>query len=247
MDLSLLITSEKLSRIPGLRFGLSTRKGGVSADPYGMNTSLRVGDRAEHVHANRKRLLGLLGLENVPLALPVQCHSNVVLIATRPGEYPACDGLATAKTGLALAVSIADCLPVVLYDSRHRAVALVHAGWRGTAEGIAQRAVRVMGREFRSNAADLTVYLGPSAGVCCYEVGPEVAERFPEPCVERRANGLYLDLKEANLRQLLDVGVERRDVEVSPHCTICEPDLFHSYRRDRADSGRMMAIASLIT
>ena len=246
MAYSLLITSEKLSQIKGLRFGMSTRNGGVSADPYGMNTSLRVGDEAERVHANRQKLLSMLGVEDVPLAVPLQCHSSVVRIADRAGEYRDCDALATSQTGLALGISVADCLPIVLYDGAQRAVALVHAGWRGTAEGIAEHAVRVMAREFRTNAADLTVYLGPSAGVCCYEVGPEVAERFPAAFLTRRPNGQYLDLKGANLRQLLGVGVERKNIEVSTHCTICEPDLFHSYRRDRDRSGRMMAVVCLI-
>jgi YfiH family protein len=241
-----LITSEKLSRVKEVRFGLSTRNGGVSPEPYGMNTSLRVGDEAENVRANRRRILGFLGIDGAQLAAPLQCHSNVVRAVAQPGEYPACDGLTTDRISLALVISVADCLPIVLYDARHRAVSLVHAGWRGTSGQIVQSAVRVMAHEFQTDAAELTVYLGPSAGVCCYEVGSEVAERFPAACVEERARRLYLDLKGANLQQLLDVGAERKNVEVSPHCTICEPDQFHSYRRDREESGRMMAVVSLI-
>jgi YfiH family protein len=245
MALPLLITSEKLSGIQELRFGQSTRNGGVSPEPYGMNTSFRVGDEADHVKANRKKLLSLLGIARSEMAVPVQCHSDVVQIARHPGEYPACDGLVTDQAGLALAISVADCLPIVIYDALHRAVALVHAGWRGSAKGIARHAVQVMVREFQTDVARLAVYLGPSASVCCYEVGPEVAKLFPLECVDERKGRLYLNLKEANRRQLLDLGVEAQNLEVSSYCTICEPRLFHSYRRDKERSGRMMAVACI--
>ena len=245
MALPLLITSEKLSGIQELRFGQSTRNGGVSPEPFGMNTSFRVGDHPDHVRANRKKLLSQLGIERTEMAVPVQCHSDVVQVARRPGEYPSCDGLVTDQIGLVLSISVADCLPIAMYDGVHKAVALVHSGWRGTAKGIARLALQLMAREFRTDAAHLIVYLGPSAGVCCYEVGPEVAELFPPECVEKRNGRLYLNLKEANRRQLLDLGVEERNIEVSPHCTICEPRLFHSYRRDKERSGRMMAVARI--
>jgi copper oxidase (laccase) domain-containing protein len=104
----------------------------------------------------------------------------------------------------------------------------------------------MMGQEFGTTGSDLVVYLGPSASVCCYEVGPEVAERFPERVIEARAGKLFLDLKQANLQQLLSSGVKREQIEISSYCTICHPTLFHSYRRDRELSGRMMAVASLI-
>jgi hypothetical protein len=241
-----LIVSEKLSQFKEVLFAMSTRYGGVSPPPFGMNVSFRVGDDVSNVVENRKRLFASLGLESDRAAFPLQNHTNVVKVALGPGEYDGCDGLAATQPNLPLAVTVADCLPMVLFDFRRKALCLVHAGWRGTAQRVAENAVRLMVDEFGSASSNLIVYLGPSAGVCCYEVGVEVAEQFPERLVERRSGKLFLDLKQANLQQLLSWGVKREHIEISSYCTICHPELFHSYRRDREQSGRMMAVTSLI-
>ena len=241
-----LIVSEKLSQFREVVFAMSTRHGGVSPPPFGMNLSFHVGDEDANVVQNRKRLSGSLGLDIDRAAFPLQCHTNVVKVALGPGEYDACDALATEQPNLPLVVTVADCLPIVLFDFKKKALSLVHTGWKGTAQRIAENAIRLMADEFRSSSTELIAYLGPSAGVCCYEVGLEVAERFPERLVERRSGGLFLDLKQANLQQLLSWGVKRDHIEISSYCTICHPEMFHSYRRDGEKSGRMMAVASLI-
>ncbi|MCX6143139.1 MAG: peptidoglycan editing factor PgeF [Ignavibacteriales bacterium] len=225
---------------------MSTRVGGVSPEPLGMNLSYRVGDDPANVAENRKRFFEALGFMESGSAIPHQCHSSNIQIVSQPGEYDACDGLVTQTNDLPLIVSIADCLPVTIYDVAKAVLGLVHAGWRGTAQGIVAETVDLMVKQCGSSAGEMITYLGPSAGVCCYEVGREVAELFSLDQVEQRDDRLYLNLKKANCDQLLGAGVREENIEISPFCTICTPQLFHSHRRDRNKSGRMMATVSLV-
>ena len=98
---------------------------------------------------------------------------------------------------------------------------------------------------FEVDPADLYAFVGPSAGPCCYEVGPEVAAQFKDGAVEIRNGKRYVDLKKANVQQLVAQGIPRDHIEVSSSCTICSGETFHSYRRDREHSGRMMAVIGL--
>ncbi len=241
-----IISSELLSRFHTLRFGMSTRQGGVSPEPLGMNLSFRVGDESVHVVENRRRFFGALGFDPAHLAIPSQCHSSNLRSINRPGEYESCDGLVTMETNLPLVITVADCLPVVLFDPKAGVLGHVHAGWRGSAGRIVEKAVAMMSDEFGASPDTMVAYLGPSAGVCCYEVGPEVADAFlPSQC-EVRNEKIYLNLKKGNTDQLLNSGLRSENIDIAPDCTICSPELFHSYRRDREKSGRMMAVVSLV-
>jgi len=241
-----LITSERLSKFPSVRFAMSTRVGGVSPEPLGMNLSYVVRDDPTNVAENRNRLFGSLGFTESGCAVPQQCHSSNVQIVSEPGKYEACDGLITQVLGLPLVVTVADCLPIVLFEPVKRVIGLVHAGWRGTSQGIAAEAVGLMVSDMGGVASEMVAYLGPSAGACCYEVGGELAELFSLDEIQQRNDRLYLDLKKSNVDQLLGCGMKEENIEVSPFCTICHPQLFHSYRRDKTLSGRMMAVVSLI-
>ncbi|MGH2568021.1 MAG: peptidoglycan editing factor PgeF [Bacteroidota bacterium] len=241
-----VITSQKLSSLNTARFYMSTRAGGLGANGYGMNLSFRVGDDVESVQANRKYFFGKTGIRPERLATPRQCHSANVLSVDQAGEYESCDGLVTAVPELWLAVSVADCVPLILLDPRHRAIGALHAGWRGSAQRIAEAGIRLMAREFGTNPRDLVAFIGPAASVCCYEVGGEVASKFSPDAVVRNNGSYHIDLKKENQRQLLEQGVLEDNVEISHYCTICTPNLFHSYRRDRDRSGRMMAAVGLI-
>jgi YfiH family protein len=221
---------------------MSTRRGGVSPEPFGMNLSFRVGDDPRNVEENRRRFFTMAGADPHEVAIPLQCHSDIIQVVNRPGEYQSCDGLVTATTGLSLVVSVADCLPVALYDPEISVIGLVHAGWRGTARRIVMNAITIMEKEFGASPGRMVAYLGPSAGVCCYEVGPEVAREFALECVERRGGTIYLNLKRANTDHLHSSGLKTENIEVSDSCTICGGDEFHSYRRDGNRSGRMMAL-----
>ncbi len=175
------------------------------------------------------------------LATLKQVHSaECVAGAGRGGVLGTGDGLLENTPGAVVAVKTADCVPVLLVDPRHRAVAAVHAGWRGTVAGIAQRAVAALGEQFGSRAGDLHAAIGPAIGKCCYEVGAEVAAQFG---VDGRAR---IDLAETVRRQLEAAGVAGRRIYVAGLCTKCHPAEFHSFRRDGAAAGRLYSFAGII-
>ncbi len=174
------------------------------------------------------------------LATLHQVHSDICVPAGgRSGLLGDGDALLENTPGRLVAVKTADCIPILLVDDEHRAVAAVHAGWRGTVAGIVQRAVRRIGEEFGTHPDRLHAAIGPGIGKCCYEVGPEVAAHFGEkgPC--------HIDLAEANRRQLLDAGVPGEQIYVAQLCTKCGVDDFESYRRDKEKSGRMLSFAGV--
>lgn len=187
----------------------------------------------------------------VPAAFARQVHGATVLRAERGGLAGYGDALATARPGLPLAISTADCLPIVLYDARAGRLAAVHAGWRGTVQSVARAAVAdllVAG----SAPADLVVAIGPSIGPCCYEVDAPVIERleaaFPDgwqTWVTPKGPGKWmLDLWRANLDQLTAAGVAPARVDTLGLCTGCRPDLLFSFRRERG-AGRLVTVAAL--
>ncbi len=153
------------------------------------------------------------------------------------------DALITDEIGRRVGVRTADCVPILLLDTGQRAVAAVHAGWRGTVAGIVARAIEKMQRDFHSQPKDIFAAFGPCIRECCYEVGPEVASRFsplfPEwpPVTGKR----HLDLPEANRRYLLAAGVPASQVFDSGLCTVCLPEHFFSYRREPQNPGRMLS------
>ena len=240
-----IIGSRLLSRYPQLRSGMSTRGGGVSPEPLGMNLSYKVGDEAGRVDMNRELFFGRLGIRVPDLAIPGQVHGDAIAVVRGSGNYPATDGLMSGNPGVFLVVTVADCLPVFLFDPRTRTVAMVHAGWRGSGSGIVEKAVRLMTSQRGVRPGDLIAFLGPCAGVCCYGVRDDVAGQFPRRHIREKDGKLFLDLREINHEMLLGAGVPGTSIELSDQCTICGPRLFHSYRRDRERSGRMMAVIGL--
>jgi hypothetical protein len=167
------------------------------------------------------------------LATVKQVHSATCVAAEgRSGVLGEADALIENRPGTVVAVKTADCIPVLLADTRNRAVAAVHAGWRGTAAHIVERAVEAMAARFGTAPADVRAAIGPGIGKCCYEVGPEVSAQFGH---EGR---VHLDLAAENRAQLEKLGIPPGQVYVSQLCTMCGPE-FHSFRRDKEAAGRM--------
>jgi polyphenol oxidase len=183
-----VLRARALESLNWLVHGFSTRVGGVSR--LRAATALNLGsadwDSAEAVAANRQRFLAALAPSHQrskhskgALVTLRQCHSDVIRAVSAPLEEDvAGDALLTSTPGLPLAVRTADCLPILLADKRHRAVAAVHAGWRGTLARIAQKALGRMNMEFGTRPGDVVAALGPAIGRCCYEVGPEVVQAY---------------------------------------------------------------------
>jgi len=224
--------------------GMSTALGGVSRPPLGLNLSYRVGDEPSAVEINRGLFFDTLGVHPRELAFPHQVHSATIRHAADAGEYHACDALVTSARNVALVVTVADCVPILLVDPVHGIAAAVHAGWRGSAERIAEETIRELRSKQGVHPADIRAWIGPSAGPCCYAVGEDVARRFPSTAAAEREGRWYVDLKAENERQLTEAGVPQEQIERSQACTICDRR-FHSHRRDGAQSGRMMAVLML--
>jgi hypothetical protein len=159
------------------------------------------------------------------------------------------DYLVTSVPGVGIAVATADCLPVVLYDQRHQAVSVVHAGWRGSVADVSVAALHQMQAVFGTVSADVSVYFGPAARVCCYEVQNNIVAELPEwslaECLQERSGKLFLDVPLMNELQLLRAGIQKQNITWdSCECTICGFGLC-SYRRDGATAKRQMTVAVL--
>ncbi len=175
------------------------------------------------------------------LATLKQIHSaSCVAAGGRRGILGQGDALLENTPGAVVAVKTADCVPLLLVDARRRAVAAVHAGWRGTAAGIAASALAAMGERFGTHPADVHAAIGPAIGPCCYEVGPEVAAQFGEQ------GRVRLDLPAINRRQLLEAGVTADRIHASNLCTMCRAGEFDSFRRDGEAAGRMFSFIGIL-
>jgi len=189
--------------------------------------------------ANRKRFCALLGVSDDALVCGCQVHSPNIAWARAEdrgryhgssiGAFPETDALITDVPGLPLAIFVADCVPVFLYDARKRVAALIHAGREGTVMRIAARAVEEMREKRGSNPADIHAVIGPSAGPCCYEVSLRMAADLASTGFP--VKGRHLDLWRANAQQLADSGLCESHVSTVGLCTICTNQFF-SHRRD---------------
>lgn len=170
-----------------------------------------------------------------------QIHSGIIVDAAgRSGSLGDGDALIENKPGCPVAVKSADCVPILLVDERRRAVAAVHAGWRGASQKIVQKAVSAMAAQFSSDAGDLHAAIGPAIGKCCYEVGEEVASQFGVP-----GHPAHLDLAQINQQQLIEHGVAPGRVYLAGLCTKCLEKDFYSWRRDGERAGRMLSVAGI--
>jgi hypothetical protein len=165
-----------------------------------------------------------------------QIHSDIAVDADLHGCPSEGDALMSDTPGRIVAVKTADCVPILLADDRHHAVAAIHAGWRGTAAGIVRKTIGAMAARWNTLPGDLHAAIGPAIGACCYEVGPEVAVQFTG--VNQRA---HVDLEGANRRQLLESGLDPSRIWTAGLCTSCDAGQFHSFRRDREAAGRMFS------
>jgi YfiH family protein len=242
------------SQLLPVMHGFTTREGGVSEGAYhSLNVSLNVGDARERVVENLRRVAAAAGLEPFQLQSAAQVHGDRVLELREPdpradpgAPLEEADALWTSHSGSAVAVRIADCVPILLVDPKLKRVAAVHSGWRGTELQIVAQAVGTLTAQ-GTRAADLLVAIGPSIRSCCYRVSPELAARFAKLFgneVVRFAGGAqHLDLASAIQGTLLRTGVAGDHIDLLPSCTSCDARRFFSHRRDGGLTGRQMAFA----
>ena len=193
-----------------------------------------------------RRFAAALGYPELPIVRATQVHGNSARLVQEPRAAGAvadageCDVLATSRARVGLAVQTADCVPMLL--AAGDVLVAAHAGWRGSAANAAGAAVRSL-RDLGGDVSKASAWIGPSIGVCCYEIGGDVSARFAgdflrSPCGGRR----FLDLRAVNRAQLIAAGVPRERISAHPSCTRCGGEQFASYRRDGSAAGRMIAL-----
>jgi len=235
----------------------TTRYGGFSTGAYGeFNINRYCGDDVESIRKNRALLCQQLGISDDRLIMPHQVHlAQSVRIdeafltlseEDRQTRLEGIDAVMTHLTDVCIGVSTADCIPLLIYDSRHHAVAAIHAGWRGTVQRIAQQTIADMTAAYGSQPADLCVQIGPGISLDCFEVGDEVYDAFAQagfdmPSISRREAKWHVDLPECNRLQLIAAGVPEARISVADICTVKQSDTFFSARRLGIQSGRIFS------
>lgn len=225
----------------------TTRQGGCSTGNYAaFNINGYCGDDEVHIAANKVALCSLLGIDSNRLVMPHQVHDCVVRRIDGPqqGVIEGVDAVMTDVPQLCIGVSTADCIPVLLYDSTHRAVSAVHAGWRGTVLRIVQKAVETMRDTYGTAPADLQAVIGPGISLDSFEVGDEVYDQFlsagfdMQP-ISRRDAKWHIDLPMCNRLQLMEAGVPADHIQMTNICTYQQYDRYFSARRLGIQSGRI--------
>ena len=235
----------------GLLHGFMGRRGGRSGEPYsGLNVSYRVGDDPKVVSQNVCDVKLAAGIHDGRVVTMKQVHGDTIVEVTdkKLKDAGEADGMITGEPDLYLAVVTADCVPLLFVAPKQKLVAAVHAGWRGTLAGIAEKTVRLFSSQYDVAAGDLEVALGPSIGVCCYEVKDDVTVPLMKrwgslttPSIFAKEGKSFVNLRRLNRDILRAAGVPGSQLfQVGP-CTSCASEEFFSYRRERSETGRQMS------
>ena len=229
--------------------GFSTRCNGVSPAPYNsLNLGLSTDDEPANVLENRRRLFDAVGFSLDQLAITGQVHGVECLTLERPGLYRGYDALVTRQPGVLLCLSAADCASVLFADESNHVVGACHAGWRGAAGGIVANTLDAMRRSGAETSA-VHAYVSPCISRENFEVGSEVAAQFDPAVVHQRPGQARprVDIKEALRLQLIEEGIRSDQIEISPHCTYAETNLFFSHRAEKGVTGRLMGFIGFRT
>ena len=234
--------------IEGLVAGESRRTGGFSAPPYAsLNLSFFTEDDHATVALNRQAFFGALGFSEGTVAWTHQVHGAEVALVESPTVLQGYDALISKTKGVLLAISVADCTPILIYDPVHQAIGAAHAGWRGTVGAIVRKTLAMMQQQFGTIPADCRAFVGTCIDQDSFEVDADVADHFSaefkywDPAKRK----FFVDLKAANQTQLLQAGLPEAQVEVSPFSTYLRNDLYFSHRKEKGVTGRMLAVIGL--
>ena len=237
-----------------LTHAFCTRQGGASREDYAsLNMSFREGDEEFRVLQNWSKLAEGFAIPLEQFLVVNQVHGDGIFVIEPQGSYFSSraelnyDAIVTNRAGLAICIKTADCVPVFLVDKVKQVVAVVHAGWRGTALAICTKVIRLMQNQYGSLPQDILAAIGPSIGKCCYEVDSITADAFGTqkgkesflfPAAAK--NKWMLDLPEANCQQILNCGIPETNIESSGYCTMCNQDSFFSHRGSGGVTGRQI-------
>ena len=257
------LASEGMEEAGGVVHGFSTRLGGVSQGIYdSLNLSMTRGDDPDKVAENYRRFCAAIGADVRQVVCASQVHGDTVRSVTsadvgialdEPEPWQA-DGLVTDIPGVVLTVFTADCLPILLYDPVRRVVGAVHAGWRGTALGIAAKAVERMVDCYGCDRLDILAAIGPGISKCCFETHEDVPNAMTEAMGASALHGIQVlptgkfrvDLKKLNVRRLESAGLDPDHIAVSADCTACLPDKYWSHRVTKGERGSQAAMIAIV-
>lgn len=251
MDVSsdaLFIRPKIFSSFPHLIAAQSTRHGGVSKGDIGsLNLGAYTEDDEASVNENQQRFMHQLGFSRDQLAYTYQVHGKEVKQVQAPGHWKGYDALITDQKEILLAITTADCTPILLFDPVRQAIGGVHAGWRGTIAQALTHTIRAMQEAFGTDTKDLFAWVGVCIGKEDYEVDADVADHFPASFKSWQDDkGKYLlDLRGANQQQLLDMGVPNQQIGVSTMSTVTYASDFFSHRASRGKAGRAWAVIGM--
>ena len=242
--------------------GFSTRIGGVSTHAHtsSLNLAFGRGDDDATVLENLGIFSDALGIDKKSVISRTQIHSAKVIYAVEEmrsegyfRETPeGCDGYVTDRVGVALGVKTADCVPILFCDAAAHVIGAVHAGWRGTASGIAAECVKRM-CELGADVKNIRAAIGPAIHFCCYEVGEDFVKSVTELAGADMAHEFireyhgktHADIVGMNHRILLESGIDECGIDVSEYCTCCEGELFYSHRFSGGHRGTMLSLITL--
>ena len=239
----------------GVKHGIFTRQGGVSPQPWAsLNLGGSVGDDLRNVATNRDRIFEAMQRAPESVCAVWQVHGSEVVCCDRPfplyTDPHKADALLTDKTDVTLLMRFADCVPIMLYDPRHKVAGLVHSGWPGTVKRVAAAAVETMQARYGSTPADILAGIGPSIGAHHYPVGQNVIEQVHSafgadapPLLPTTDNATHFDLWAANQLILNQAGVQQ--VEIAGLCTACHTENWYSHRAEQGKTGRFGMVIHL--
>lgn len=237
---------------------ITTRHSGKSSGQLNsFNLGFQEYDNPENVIANRKSLAEYHNIPFESLIFLRQTHSNNIKIVdssdkakgllSKADAIQDTDGYILSKSSICPVVMTADCVPIILFDPVKKIAGVFHAGWRGTLKLIAQKGLKIMKEDYNSDPLNILVSIGPSIGPCCYEIGNEVVDEvkkifpdnFNELLIKKKNNKTHLDLWATNKLQLLQEGVNEKNIIICNECTYHNPETFFSYRYAKGITGRM--------
>ncbi len=246
----------KCTALGGVQHGFTTKLGGASHGHIeGLNLGFRVNDNIEDVKTNYRYLAEDLSMPYEKMVLAKQTHTDNIRIVTeddlgkgltKASDIEDTDGLITNCKNIPLIVFSADCTPILIFDPVKKAVGAIHAGWRGSVKNIAGGAIDLMHSAFGSNPKDILCAIGPSIGPCCFEIGDDIVDMFPNEYVKNKSDKKYLvDLWKLNSKNLENSGIQPENIFVSGVCTVCNCDTYYSYRVQKERTGRQGAVIML--
>lgn len=258
-----LITYPLLSSFKEINHFTTTRNSGVSEGNFSsLNLGLYSGDKPEFILENFNLLFNFTGIKPEQLFIPHQTHGDEILVVdehflkenskNQQTLLYGKDALITNKPNIYIGVTTADCVPILIYDSKQKSVAAVHSGWRGTCSKIVSKTIEKMCEEFGSNPTDMFAVIGPSISMDAYNVGDELIDEFEkagfnaEEIFQLKNEKHHLDLWKANKNLLLEKGLKKENIEVSGRCTFTEHETFFSARKLGIKSGRMISVVGII-